>query len=220
MGNTTIRSKLVVMVSIITIIIAIPGKLAAVSRPDESDVLHVPIGSLGKCPTHNITSEYYQITVLGSITQLVGGCAYIQHNPNEVKRQSFSLWISKFKSHAQRCREKNYIDMEHYHFNCLIKPPSSLDDFNKRYTSVSLYPVITSHQKDAHKIHSKCAMYDVIKGDATMFRMAISGNSSCAGLLDLLTYPNLMNLNHEGEYMLLRFNRYQYPMTYLSKRLY
>lgn len=208
-GNTitAMRSKVVLMMSIVTII-AIPGKLA-VSRPDESDVLHVPTGSLGRCPPHNITSEYFQITVLRSMTpMLIGGCAYIQHNPNEMKRQSFSLWIGNFKNPSKHCCEKNYINMEHYHFNCLIKPPSSFDDYNKRHTSVSLYQVITSHQTEARKVHSKCAMYNVIKGNDTMFRMAISGNSSCTGLLDLLTHPKPIYPNDKDGYMFLRFNKY------------
>ncbi|KAL4154047.1 hypothetical protein QTP88_001880 [Uroleucon formosanum] len=105
--------------------------------------------------------------------------------------------------------------MEHYHFNCLIRPPSSLDldDSNKKLTSVSLYQVFTNHQKDASKIHSKCAMYNVIKGNSTVFRMAISESSSCAGLLDLLTLPKPINPNDKDGYILLRFIKQQYPMT-------
>ncbi|XP_060861739.1 uncharacterized protein LOC132938737 [Metopolophium dirhodum] len=213
------RSKVVLIMSIITIIIAIPGKLA-ISRPDESEVLHVPIGYLGRCPPHNLTSEYFQMTVLRSITTLVGGCAYIQHNPKEFKRQSFSLWIGNFKNAVQQCREKNYTNMEHYHFNCWIRPPSSsleyLDDSNKKFTSVSLYPTINSYQKNACKVQStksKCAMYNVIKGNSTVFRMAISQNSSCAGLLDLLTLPKPVNPNDKDGYMLLRLIKQQYPMT-------
>ncbi|XP_016662863.1 uncharacterized protein LOC107884688 [Acyrthosiphon pisum] len=215
-------SKVVVIVSIITIIIiaTIPGKLAS-SRPDESHVLHVPIGYLGRCPPHNLTSEYFQITVLRSITPFFDGCAYIQNNPKELKRQSFSLWIGNFKNAGQQCREKNYTNMEHFHFNCLIKPPSSpsdyyLDDFNKKLTSVRLYPTINSYQKNTCKVQSTksiCAMYNVIKSNSTVFRMAISQNSSCSGLLDLLTLPKPINPNDKDEYMLLRLIKQQYPMT-------
>lgn len=67
----------------------------------------VPVGYLGRCPPHNLTSEYFQITVLRSITPFVGGCGYIQQNPKEIKRQSFSLWIANFKTTEQQCREKS-----------------------------------------------------------------------------------------------------------------
>ncbi|CAI6372357.1 unnamed protein product [Macrosiphum euphorbiae] len=212
--------KVVVFMSIITIIIAIPAKLFP-SRPDESDVLHVPVGYLGRCPPHNLTSEYFQITVLRSITPFVGGCGYIQQNPKEIKRQSFSLWIANFKTTEQQCREKNYTDMEHYHFNCLIRPSASssldyLDDFNKKLTSVRLYPTINSYQKNTCKVKStkaKCAMYNVIKSNSTIFRMAISQNSSCVGLLDLLTLPKPINPNDKDDYMFLRLIKQQYPMT-------
>jgi len=49
----------------------------------------------------------------------------------------------------------DYTDMEHYHFNCVLKPPSPSDDFDKGRVYVRLYGPAT---KTTGKINIKCAV--------------------------------------------------------------
>ncbi|XP_060845348.1 uncharacterized protein LOC132924925 [Rhopalosiphum padi] len=183
--------------------------VAVNSHLDEevNEVMEVPPGIQDKCPAQSGYSEYYQVTVMSSNTSLVSGCAYIQFNIVDSKRQSFSLWLSNLPRTGKRCREHNYTDMEHYHFNCVLKSPSPSDDTNKGRVYVRLYGPAT---KTPGKVNVKCAMFETVKGNSTMFRMAISGNVKCNGLSEMLFYPKPMMSMPESNNgsILLRLNRY------------
>ncbi|XP_026819307.1 uncharacterized protein LOC113557969 [Rhopalosiphum maidis] len=191
------------------IIISLMFDVAVNSSLDEevNEVMEVPPGIQGKCPSQSGYSEYYQVTVMTSNTSLVSGCAYIQFNIVNSKRQSFSLWLSKLPRTGKRCQEHNYTDMEHYHFNCLLKPPSPSDDAHKGRVYVRLYGPAT---KTPGKVNVKCAMYENVKGNATMFRMAISSNVKCDGLSELLFDSKPVMPESNNGSILLRLNRYRY----------
>uniref|UniRef100_A0A2S2NU84 Uncharacterized protein n=1 Tax=Schizaphis graminum TaxID=13262 RepID=A0A2S2NU84_SCHGA len=140
-------------------------------------------------------------------TSLVSGCANIQFNIVDSKRQSFSLWLSNLPRTGKRCREHNYTDMEHYHFNCVLKSPSPSDDTNKGRVYVRLYGPPTN---TTGKVNVKCAMYENVKGNSTMFRMAISGDVKCNGLSDMLFHSKPMMPESNNGSILLRLNRYRY----------
>ncbi|XP_060847340.1 uncharacterized protein LOC132926931 [Rhopalosiphum padi] len=195
------RSIVVLAVLIIPLMFVV-----AVNSNLDEEMMEVPPGIQGKCPEQSGYSQYYQVTVMKSNTSLVSGCAYIQFNIIS-KRQSFSLWLSNLPRTGIRCREHNYTDMEHYHFNCVLKPPSPSDDFDKGRVYVRLYGPAT---KTTGKINIKCAIFENAKGNSTMFRMAISDNVKCNGLSEMLLYPKPKMSESNNGSILMRLNRYHY----------
>jgi len=46
----------------------------------------------------------YDVTVKGSVSSLIGGCAYISNNANDTMSQSYSLWFGNIQHDGPHCR--------------------------------------------------------------------------------------------------------------------
>ncbi|XP_060845471.1 uncharacterized protein LOC132925062 [Rhopalosiphum padi] len=154
------------------------------------------------CPS--LESAEYQVTMIDSVKSLVSGCAYISYNYslNSVSQQSLRLWFGTVEYNSQSC---HYQGMEYFNFYCMGKLPSPTEDTKEgRMRYIRLYDA------DANKAGNsdhRCALYKTGIENATTFRMAVSENTSCDGLLNILSRPKMKIPEYNKGSMLLLFNK-------------
>ncbi|XP_050063826.1 uncharacterized protein LOC126552844 isoform X1 [Aphis gossypii] len=189
------------VVLVITVIISIG---AGADLQTDKDMLEVTPQIQDGCPP--LESAEYQVTVMSSISLVINGCAYINYNSSNVMRQSYSLWFDRVQHGGQCSRDQAHnLGMEHLSFYCLKKSPVLPENTNKGRMYLRLYDE-TSNKTG--KPYQKCAMYETVNGDATTFKIAISGHTSCDGLLHMLS-PSLLQMIpqfNKGSVLLL-FNK-------------
>ncbi|XP_050061707.1 uncharacterized protein LOC126551716 [Aphis gossypii] len=135
---------------------------------------------LFRCPS--LIAAEYEVTVLNSVSALIAGCAYITYSSSILIQQSYLMWFGSKEERGQDCYNPN---LEYYRFNCLTKDLVLYKDTIEGLMYLRLY------QDDYNKTGTpdyKCALYETINGNRTSFRFAISPNTTCNGLIDVL-YP-------------------------------
>ncbi|XP_003240893.1 uncharacterized protein LOC100568548 [Acyrthosiphon pisum] len=187
-------SPVVVILSIFAILI-ISSEAATIRDYDEFPGSNIIKGT---CPAIGLTAAEYRVTVITetrSESMDIGGCASIDLQSPDVTKNSFNMWIGSLKNGMQRCRED---DMEQFNFTCVSLPQS--EDFMKGIMFAQILGRVNTKGSK-----QRCAIHDMVKGNATMFRIAVSGNDSCHGLADLLQ-SNLQTTIPDGA-TVLQLNR-------------
>ncbi|XP_026819853.1 uncharacterized protein LOC113558560 [Rhopalosiphum maidis] len=189
------------MMSIVVLIITIISSIG--TRADlQTNMFGVLPGRLSRCPP--LESAEYEVTTMISLSLKIGGCAYINYNSSDIIKQSFNLWFNGVQNYVQSCRDQG---MEHFNLYCLTKSLWLPDDANKGPTYIKLYD--EAFYKGG-RLDYRCALYETVDGNASAVRLAVSGNTSCHGLLHMLSHSSLIPKNipefNEGS-MLLIFNK-------------
>ncbi|KAE9543366.1 hypothetical protein AGLY_002166 [Aphis glycines] len=116
--------------------------------------------------------------------------------------------FNEYASHiyfSSNLKTINSLDLEYFRYNCLTKDLVLYKDTIEGLMYLRLY------QDDYNKTGTpdyKCALYEAINGNRTSFRFAISPNTTCKGLIDVLYPPRdmLFSDSNPGA-VLLSFNR-------------
>uniref|UniRef100_A0A2S2PBU0 Uncharacterized protein n=1 Tax=Schizaphis graminum TaxID=13262 RepID=A0A2S2PBU0_SCHGA len=168
----------------------------------ENTLPRIALPLYDSCPS--LESAEYQVTMIDSVKSLISGCAYISYNYslNSVSQQSLRMWFGSVVYSSQSC---HYQGKENFNFYCTGKLPSSTEDTKEgRMRYIRLYDA------DANKVGNpdhRCALYKTGIENATTFRMAVSGNTSCDGLLNILSRPKMKISDYNKGSMLLLFNK-------------
>ncbi|KAE9543367.1 hypothetical protein AGLY_002167 [Aphis glycines] len=165
-----------------------------------STSITAPRELLFRCPS--LIAAEYEVTVLNSVSALIAGCAYITYSSSILIQQSYLMWFGSKEERGQDCYNPN---LEYFRYNCLTKDLVLYKDTIEGLMYLRLY------QDDYNKTGTpdyKCALYEAINGNRTSFRFAISPNTTCKGLIDVLYPPRdmLFSDSNPGA-VLLSFNR-------------
>ncbi|XP_025196850.1 uncharacterized protein LOC112595758 isoform X2 [Melanaphis sacchari] len=148
-----------------------PQARPATHLPDLQDVM----GKIKEsCPPFGSPDERFKVTVLGTLSPPIGGCASMQTVHHDIV-PAFNLWLGSLRYGGGSCDEEG---MDHYMFECLSKHPFIEDD-NIKGWYVTLYDQTArwSGQKDY-----RCGLYSMLNDDPPMIQMVIGANRSCDGL--------------------------------------
>ncbi|XP_015373936.1 PREDICTED: uncharacterized protein LOC107168898 [Diuraphis noxia] len=190
------------MTSVVALIMSISAILTITSG---SVIQEFPGSNIVKdmCPQVGFTAAEYQVSVITAMTldsPQIGGCGLIDFKSTGVLKKSFSVWLGSLNNGMQRCREK---DMEQFNFSC--QSETSLPESEEFMKGVMFGQVFGRVNNNEDKSSIRCAIHDMVKSNATTFRMAVSGDNSCHGLADLLQ-SNLQTTFPDGA-MVLQLRR-------------
>ncbi|XP_050061651.1 uncharacterized protein LOC114129914 isoform X2 [Aphis gossypii] len=126
------------------------------------------------CPPLGHPDERFKVTVLGTLSPAVGGCASMMKYRHDIV-PGFNLWLGDAKTGGGSCDDEG---LDHYTFECFSKHPLIENDTIKAWY-VTLYDKTArwSGRKDY-----KCGLYSMLNEDPPLIQMIISANRSCAGL--------------------------------------
>ncbi|KAF0753897.1 Uncharacterized protein FWK35_00021728 [Aphis craccivora] len=127
------------------------------------------------CPPLGSPDERFKVTVMGSLSPPIGGCASMQKfRRNEIP--GFNLWLGDLQTGSGNCDDE---DLDYYMFQCLSKNSFMDENENIKGWYVTLFdPAGRWSGQAAHK----CSLYSLIKEDPPIIQMVISANRSCDGL--------------------------------------
>ncbi|XP_026821546.1 uncharacterized protein LOC113559949 isoform X2 [Rhopalosiphum maidis] len=162
------------------------------------------------CPPLGLSTERFNVQVMGSHSPPIGGCASMQTVRHDII-PAFNLWLGNVQNGGGSCDET---DMDHYMFECLSKHPF-IEDNDIKGWFVTLYDRTAkwTGQKDY-----KCGLYSMILEDPPTIKLVISANRTCEGLSQIMendvhTVSEGLRHFHDGSVALLLTKDWPHPFS-------